>query len=243
MSADDALRALVSTSAPTIIAFGEAHAPQSYAGKSTVARFTESLLPSVASRARFLLVELLAPPQAGCEPARAQAEQQSAAITAGQHAENQNEYVRLGHEARKWGVVPDILRATCDDLRAIAAPDGGVLAYMETIARLARHELRVRWDQTNKERPLVLSYGGALHNDAVPRAERASWSFGPALLEETQGHYLEIDLIVPALIADSETWRAFPWYDAYQAAEHKPGETLVIPWGEHSVALIFSPGS
>lgn len=241
MSEDGALRELVSLYDPAIIAFGEAHAPTSYAKKSTVARFTESLLPSIASRAHFLLVELLAPPQSGCEPARAQAERESAAITSGQRAENQNEYVQLGHKARQLGVLPDILRATCDDLRSIAAVDGGVLVYMETIRRLALHELSVRWDQTNTERPLVLSYGGALHNDAAPRKERASWSFGPALLDKTQGRYLEVDLILPALITDSETWRAFPWYQAYQAAAHKPGETLLIPWGEHSVAFIFSP--
>jgi len=241
MSPDSALRDLVQAYEPTVIAFGEAHAPATYAGKSTVARFTDALLPVVASRSHFLLVELLAPPQAGCEPARARAAQESATITSGQRVENQNEYQKLGHRARKLGVLPDILRATCDDLRAIAAPEGGVLAYMETIARLAIHELTVRLEQPHPERPLVLSYGGALHNDATPRAERESWSFGPALLEATRGRYLEVDLIVPALITDSETWRAFPWYDAYRAAHHKPGETLVIPWGEHSAALIFSP--
>lgn len=147
----------------------------------------------------------------------------------------------MGHIARQLGVVPDILRASCDDLRAIAAPDGGVLAYMETIARLSARDLTHASSRAPSQRPLVLAYGGALHNDAVPRAARATWSFGPALIEATHGRYLEIDLVVPELIADTDSWRAFPWYAAYRSAAPTPSETLLIPWGERSFALIFSP--
>ncbi len=50
-------------------------------------------------------------------------------------------------------------------------------------------------------RPLVLVYGGALHNDLEPGAELAKYSFGPATDALTHGDYREVDLFVPELIA------------------------------------------
>ncbi len=241
-----ALRAVIDAYAPRIVSFGEAHAPNDYSGKSTVRRFTDDLLPELASSSSFLTVEILAPPKDGCAQAEQQARRESEQITSGQSENNQNEYVALGIAARAAGIRPDILRASCADLRAIAAPQGGVLAYMETIARLFAHDLHTIVPRVSEKRPLVLTYGGALHNDVVPRPGRESWSFAPAALDLAQGRYLEIDLIVPALIRDTDAWTAFAWYDAYRASE-KTDATLVIPWGAHSVALIFPsrdlPGS
>jgi len=243
-TAAEALQALLEAHQPVVVAFGEAHAPQHFAGASTVSRFTQQLLPVLAPQSNRLLVELLAPPKSGCGQAQVAAQKESDQITSGQKQENKNEYLLLGNQARQRKVVPDILRASCEDLAHIAAPEGGVLAYMETIARLFERDVtealrRSRATQNDPTRPLVLTYGGALHNDVLPRAGRETWSFAPTLVQTAEGRFLEVDLIVPELITASDAWRSFAWYDAYQASSNK-AVPQVIPWGEHSAALIFS---
>lgn len=243
-----ALTAVMKAYAPRVISFGEAHTPAEFAGESTVVRFTSQLLPVVAPQSSYLLVELLAPPKEGCQKETAQAQITSDVITESQSKNNQTEYLALGLAARTQQVIPDILRASCEEIRRLRSNEGGILAYMELIAQLFARDVSDLLGRTQPGRPLLLTYGGALHNDAVPRAGRESWSFGPALLDKTQGHYLEVDLIIPELITESETWRAFAWYDAYQAHERSTSgknaaslsaSTLVIPWGKHSLALIF----
>lgn len=223
-----------------LIAFGEAHAPATFRDRTTVKRFTDDLLPTISDGSSHLLLELLLPPEGGCQKEKEAAQKESDQVTEGQAESNQNEYLALGKVAREQGIVPDILRASCDDLARIAAPDGGVFAMMETIATLSAESLKTRLRSTKKGRPMVLAYGGALHNDAVPRSGRESWSYGPALLDDTKGRYLEIDLVIPELIGDSESWQSFAWYDAYQALEDRSGAVL-MKWGDKSYTLFFPP--
>lgn len=207
-----------------------------------MARFTEQLLPALAPQSSTLLVELLAPPAEGCQEAKEKAQTESDVITQGQSQANQNEYLALGIRSRELGVVPDILRANCEQMRSIASPEGGVLAYMETIASLLSQSIRLRLERAPAERPLVVAYGGALHNDATPRPGRESWSYAADILAATEGAYLEVDLMVPALVGESESWQAFAWYEAYRALDHEEG-ALLMQWGEHSFSLFFEPRS
>ncbi len=237
-TAGDAVLALVLEKKARLIAFGEAHTPAGFQGASTVTRFTSSVLPSLAPESSHLLVELLSPPASGCQKEKAVAEKESKEITQGQAESNQNEYLSLGNRAREMGLVPDILRATCEHMQAIAAPDGGVLKMMETIADLSAEALTADLKKTKPGRPLVLAYGGALHNDAHPRPGFEGWSYAPRMLEVTDGAYLEIDLIVPELVKDTESWRKFVWYEAFQALD-LPSPVL-LKWGPQSYALFFA---
>lgn len=221
-----------------LIAFGEAHAPATFRGRTTVRRFTEDLLPTISDGSTHLLLELLMPPEGGCEKEKAATQKESDQITEGQSKDNQNEYLTLGKRARSLGVVPDILRASCDDLKKIADPDGGVVAMMETVATLSAESLTKQLRNTKKGRPLVLAYGGANHNDASPRPGLESWSYGPTMIRDTKGKYLEIDLIVPELI--KESWNNLPWYDAYRALDHDEG-VILMKWGDKSYSLFFAP--
>lgn len=211
------LSALAATRAsePTIIAFGEAHTPAGFRGRTTVARFTRELLPALAPRASYLLVELLSPPK-GCEPARAAVQKESNAVTSGQASTNQSEYIALGNEARNLGLTPDILRASCADLEAIQkAGELGVDVMMQTIARLTTERAKGMLESTKPGRPLVLLYGGALHNDLHPRAGFETWSYASAVSSAASGRYVEVDLVLPALVQDTPSWKKFAWYDAY----------------------------
>jgi len=199
------------------------------------------VLPALASRTSDLVLELMAPPT-GCARAEATARAHHAPITAQQAPSNQSDYVALGKAARARGVVPDLLRPTCEDLAAVNdAGDGAVAATLTFIARataekvvrlLARHD--ARRDAAEGACDLVLTYGGLLHNDASPPAERLAWSFGPALQRATGDRYVELDLVDPAFIApEEEAWRRLPWVASYAAAQH----------GERAVLFRPAPGS
>lgn len=203
-------------------------------------RFSEDLLPSVAPRAKRLLVELLAPPS-GCEKPRQDVQAESDAITEGQSEQNQNDYVALGHAARQLGVMPDILRPTCADMRSIAAAEVRVLAIMETIARLSL-SMAERWltepVEPAQERTLLLLYGGALHNDVAPREHLETWSYGPGLIERSADRYVEVDLVVPELVQDTESWQKFLWYEAVRSLP-KDHAFVLVQVSERSFALVF----
>jgi len=220
-----------------VMGFGEAHAPHGFVGRTTAKRFTEDLLPVLAPRTKRLLVELLAPPS-GCEAPRRDVQTESDVITEGQAEHNQDDYLELGHAARRVGVVPDVLRPTCQDMQAIADSEVRVLAMMETIARLSVDVTRTWLSEPAGGRPLLLLYGGALHNDVAPRPHLETWSYGPQLVELSGAGYVEIDLVVPELMQDTESWRKFPWYDAVRSLPPGRGVTLVEV-SERSFALVF----
>ena len=85
---------------------------------------------------------------------------------------------------------------------------------------------------------MILTYGGALHNDLNPRPGQEAWSFGPQLAAVTQNRYVELDLIVPEFVKDSEAWRNLPWFSAFDR-EHPTSETLLYRPGPASFVLIF----
>jgi len=53
------------------------------------------------------------------------------------------------------------------------------------------------------------------------------------LARRTAGRYVELDVIVPELVKDTEAWRAQPWYAHYDATEA----------GAHALLYNPAPGS
>jgi hypothetical protein len=238
----DAL-AVVLASRPLVLGVGEAHAQKGTAGVDSAAkRFTGQLLPALQGRASDLVVELMLPPK-GCQRPEAEKEVRvhQHEVTQHQADTNQSEYVTMGDAARKLGVIPDALRPSCADLEAAAqAGDGAVVKMLETIARLAgakARELLARNEKLGAEKMVVL-YGGALHDKANPKPERAAWSFGPELVRATGGRYVELDVFVPESIQDTDAWKAFAWYPYYDRAA-LGGGTALFRTGPASWALIF----
>lgn len=221
-----------------VVGFGEAHARADSSGPTTARRFSEELLAGLAPRARHLLVELLVPPT-GCEKARKEVQLESDTITKGQSEHNQNDYVELGHAARKRGVTPDILRPSCQEMQTIAKAEVGVISMMETIANLSVKTTEGWLGEPPEGRPLILLYGGALHNDVEPRPHVKSWSYGPRLSALSHGAYVELDLVVPELVQDTESWQKFHWYKAVRALPETHGATLVRV-SDQSFALVFA---
>lgn len=226
---------------PIVLGVGEAHALAGTEGiPSTTRRFTEAFLPKLAGNTSDLIVELMLP-SAGCEQKKQEVAKRQEVVTKPQAESNQSEYVTLGHSARKHGIAPDILRPSCDDLTRITeAGPGDINVMLETIARLTKSKVEqlISLNEKDHKQAMVVTYGGALHNDVSPREGRETWSYGPALSERTHGRYVELDLIVPEFIKDTDSWRALSWYTHYD--RDKLGDkTVLFKVAAHSYVLVF----
>lgn len=224
---------------PRVVAVGEAHAQRGTTVASSARHFTDQLLPLLAGRASDLLVELMNPP-AGCAPTTEVVRKQQSVVTRQQAPTDQGEYAAMGARARELGIVPDLLRPTCADLEAVkGAGEDAVSASLEMIARLTKKQVEALLDRDartpGEEGKLVVTYGGAIHNDPEPAPERAGWAFGPALSAYARGRYVAVDLYVPELMDDTEAWRKLPFYRHYDPARlgakttvFRQGATFVI---------------
>jgi hypothetical protein len=230
---------------PLVLGIGEAHAQQGSEGvRSTTARFTEDLLPLVADRASDIIIELMEPDRR-CVETTQQVREKQKAVTTGQAKSNQNEFFTLGTRAKERGVTPHILYPSCEQYqRIIDAGEDFVFVSLETIAFLTDHKAKAILTRNQKLAPekLVLLYGGAVHNDSVPRQGRERWSYGPSLSTHTQGRYLEVDLIVREFIKDTPVWQGLSWYPHFDKASHRDKAVLFQPT-EDSYVLIFPAGS
>lgn len=238
--AESALAALVAERSPSILAFGEAHAQEGTTGKSTALRFGDELLPALAPQSHFLLVELIAAPS-GCGDAKEKVQSESDKVTEGQSKENQNDYIALGHRSKALGVPVDILRPSCGEFETIAADPEPVFRMMTLIAELSAKVILDERAKAPPHQPLILTYGGALHNDLEPRPGFEPMSFGPALVDKTGGRYVEIDLVLAEGLGES-AWARLPWFEALRAAEsqRQPHETALIQRGPASYALLLT---
>jgi hypothetical protein len=228
---------------PLVVAVGEAHARKDApAVESTARRFGHELLPELVRRgARQLVVELLVP-ATGCEPELKAVRRAEHPIVAQQAESNQDDYVWLGQSARSLGVVPYVLEPTCADYARVGSGEDAVFELMRLVRNQAGEKLTRFAELALRAAPasdFVLAYGGALHNDAAPRPERAAWSFGPELLQRTGGRYVELDLILPELVQDNDAWRSQPWYSHYLGLA-EPRGTLLYRMGPASFTLVLA---
>jgi hypothetical protein len=230
-------------SAPLALGIGETHAPRGAAVPSAARRFTEDLLPLLAGRASDLLLELMMPP-AGCADASVEVRAKQQVVTSRQAETNPSEYVAMGERARTLGIVPDMLRPSCEDLAAMRGDrQDAIEAALETIARLtvvqARRLIKRDAHSDADSGKMVLVYGGALHNDLAPRESAARWSYAPDLDTYVGGRFVAIDLVVPEFIGDDETWRSLPWWDAYDM-KRLGGKATLFRTSERSFVLVFA---
>ncbi len=220
-----------------MLAVGEAHAQKgTEAIESTTSRFGERLLPRLKGRATDLVIELLIA-SGKCGRVEQKVQEQQRPVTENQAATAQNEFVTLGHRAKALGILPHPLTPTCEEYAAVSrAGAADVELLLETVARITEREAAALLARSPSA--LVVTYGGAIHNDVAPRAGRERWSFGPELSKRSGGAYVELDLIVPEYVKDTEVWRAMPWYEAFTRAPTSSSARLITT-GPASFVLIF----
>lgn len=232
----EALRSLLA-SHPRMVAFGEYHQQKKTAKiPSALKRFTTDLLPVLAKdSATDLVAETwITTGSCGEEEKKAVAQVDK---TTRRPATTEDEVVTLLRQAKERGLQPRILQIACKDYRAMMK-DGAM--DFDRLLRVTRDQLdtQIRAALGRTGSRMVVSYGGALHNDREPTAELAAYAFGPAIAQAVNDRYLEIDLYVPEYIAKDKSIQAQPWYQRYRAA-HQPGRTTVVRRGPGSYAIVF----
>ncbi len=226
-----------------VVAFGELHQTVKTAGvRSSIARFTDEILPAIAPRASHLIVETWVS-RGNCGEVEKQVTKDVARTTE-RPAETENEIVRLLRRAKELGVAPHVLDVDCHEYQSLVS-SGGAVDYDRLLAMTGQHLGRAIQQALAlpraEERPLVLVYGGALHNDLAPNGELAKYSFGPSIDQLTDGDYREVDLYVPALVDTYAALQTERWYPVWRRTRAAPGTTLIRRQPRSAVLLFGDP--
>ncbi|MCS6916029.1 MAG: hypothetical protein RMK29_13390 [Myxococcales bacterium] len=227
---------------PRVIAFGEYHAVQGAARvRSALRRFVDQMLPFLLYWPSDLIVETWVTQGQCGDSERTVA--QDVRRTIRRPPSTQNEIVSLLRGAREIGIQPHILQVSCAEYQALL-DDKGQVDYdglLKLLTRLlARKVSEVSAARQDPVRP-ILVYGGALHNDLDPKEAFRPYSFGPQLLQETRGRYLEVDLYVPEYVARDPEVTESAWYRQYRQ-ELRPRSTALVRRGPFSYVVMFPPG-
>ena len=232
----EAVQALLA-SRPRVVAFGEYHQQKKTAKiPSALKRFTSEILPVLVEDGATDLVAETWITTGSCGEVEQKAVAQVHETTR-RPARTEDELVTMLRRGKNGGLQPHILQIACKDYQAMM--NGGDIDF-DRLLRVTRDQLEAQI-RAALERPgskLVVSYGGALHNDREPTTELAPYSFGPAVAQAVDDHYLEIDLYVPEYIAKDKSIQTQPWYREYRKA-YQPGRTMVVRRAPGSYALIF----
>jgi hypothetical protein len=215
---------------PLVFAIGEYHQTRNaIASTSPLARFTREIIGLLEAHADHLVVEAWL--DASCwsstgDKVRAATQRSEA---------TQMEVLRLIDRGRKAHLQTHTLPITCIEYDAVMDASGHVdfLLLLELITdKLA--------DTTRKlvaaDRAVIV-YGGALHNDLYPRWPLESLSYARPLAHELGGHVLEIDLVVPEVVAGMEMIRAEAWFPLLGRAS--PDRVLIWQRGPASYVVIL----
>jgi hypothetical protein len=138
-------------------------------------------------------------------------------------------------------VVPFPLRPSCEEHDEVKkAGDDAIFAMLDLVTKHMKERAIALAEETAEKAPgkLVLTYGGAMHNDVAPKAGRERFSFAADVGAKVEGRYVELDLVVPEYVKDTEAWRSLPWYTAYDAKAHA-ARTVLIQTGSNAYALVF----
>jgi hypothetical protein len=220
---------------PRVYAVGEYH--QTAGVKhvpSAATRFTHDIVDWLAPRARHLVVEAWL--DDGCRSG-AEVEHQVAAMIQ-RPPQARDDISGLVIAARAGQLTPTGLSVTCIEHAAMLDGRGRVdfLRLLELITEKLGDTTRALLAADPAH--AVIVYGGALHNDLYPAWPLAELSYAqPIAAELGAGSVLELDLVVPELVAAMPSVRLEPWYPLLGRAA--PDRTLVWRRGAGSYVVIL----
>lgn len=151
----------------------------------------------------------------------------------------------LLRSSSRLGVQPHILTVHCKTYQELMKARGTnqtrqlILLVTRLLLQKTREIVRAR--RKRKQRPAIVLYGGALHNDLYPSPSLAHYSYVPKLLKQinpTKMKYIELDLYVPEYLDDDMEWRTKAWYPLYLKQQHTQ-KTLLIKRAPRSYVLVF----
>ncbi|MBN2526375.1 MAG: hypothetical protein JXR76_08275 [Deltaproteobacteria bacterium] len=245
-SAEDALLDVVATTRPRVIGFGEYHSQTGHLIESALHRFTTSLLPAISSVTSDIIVEALVT-EGQCQ---ALTEEVLQTVQQDTHrAETtEDETVTLFQTARQRGVFPHFLTLSCEDHRQVYGSDQ--IDYDRLLQLIGRRTgekiesvMDFRASAHRKSKPLIAVYSGAIHNDADPDPSWDRYAFGPSILTRLpRNKYVEIDLVVPAIVENIDFVRDAEWYPLFKDKTDK-NCTLLIKRSDRNYIIVFPRAS
>jgi hypothetical protein len=229
---------------PSILAIGEVHQTNATSKiRSAIKRFTESMLPLLKHKASDLIAETwVAEGKCGEEEEQAVADIRE---TTERPAETEDEVLTLLKKVRALQILPHILAVPCEEYRRLLDEKRELDSekLLELVTGLMRDKARLLFEKNQRHgsKRIVVIYGGAIHNDAQPREGLESFSFGHDLDAATDGRYVELDLIVPELIAGDDEYKKEPWYPELER-NVSTSKALLIRVRPTSFVIVFPKG-
>jgi hypothetical protein len=215
---------------PMVFAIGEYHQTRNaIPAASPLARFTQEIIGMLEPYAGHLVVEAWL--DAACWK-----ESQQKIVAAIQRSETtQMEVMRLMRSSSKRHLQPHTLPITCIEYDAVIDASGHVdfLLLLELITVKLGETTR---SLLSNDRAVIV-YGGALHNDLYPRWPLETLSYAQSLSRDLGGRVLEIDLVVPEIVAPLPMIRQEPWFPLLGRAS--PKRVIVWQRGPASYVVIL----
>ena len=223
-----------------VIGFGELHARIDRAQvRSSLARFTTDGLPAIAAKLSDLVVETwVVDPKCGSTATEASAKVET---TMRRPVATKSEITQLAEAARAAKIQPHAMKLACADFARVAPkgkdvdPEALLSLTTRELGRIST-EAVVHRDREPDHRPWIAVYGGALHNDRFPDPGVEDFSYAKKADDATNGHFVEIDLIVPELAEPDTASQKQEWFPLVTAAASK-----VTVWkrGERSFVFVL----
>jgi hypothetical protein len=228
----DAVAAILAENpVPRVYAIGEYHMTRdAIAATSPLARFTKEIIGMLEPHAQHLVIESWL--DANCwgdkkDPINAVLKKPEGVSM---------DVMRLVSTSKKLHMQAHTLPMTCIEYDSVVDFSGHVnlLLLLELVTeKLSETTAGLLADGTSS----VIVYGGALHNDLYPRWPLDTLSYARPLSDRLGGHVLEIDLVVPEVVAGMEMIRAEPWFPLLGRAS--PARVLVWQRGPGSYVVIL----
>ena len=238
---DDLGAALTALAPPgtRVLGLGELHARTDRpAATSALARFTAEGLPALAPRMAHLVLETWAVTgDCGEVAARATA---AVAAQVRRPRTTQRELGALVARSQALRVAAHAMTVRCEDYQVMAKGDDAAIAHLLdlTTSELGRLGAALV-ARTTAQRPLVVIYGGAMHNDREPQPGLEPWSYAAAVEAASEHTFVEVDLVVPELgLADPTTMRQ-PWAHLLG----KSPKVVAVRRGERAYTLLLPASS
>lgn len=236
-----------------VYAVGEYHATRGVTiDRSPLVQFTNDVLDEMLPRSRHLVIETWL--DDGCTPS--QVVKRDVQQQTGRPPSTGTDIEALVMKSANKKLVTHGLAMTCLEHGALLDAMGRVdfLRLLELITEklgsTTRELVAAHVSDARADDRAVIVYGGALHNDLYPRWQLDTLSYASKLNADLGGGVVEIDLVVPEVIAPMGMVRGEPWFPLIgRAAPHRvmvwkrgPASFVVIlPAQSDEVAKIARP--
>lgn len=217
----------------SVYAVGEYHPSRAGAAKrSPLARFTTDIIDLLEPHARHLVIETWL--DDGCFGSSA-AVRTGITDATGRPAGTTTDLEALVMRSQRLNMQSHGLPITCIEHGSLLDAMGRVdfLRLLE----LVTEKLGATARALIADDRAVIVYGGALHNDLYPRWPLEDLSYAHALAKELPGAIVELDLVVPEVVAPMAMVRREHWFPLLGRAA--PERVLVWQRGPGSYVLIL----